>query len=165
MTLSTFLQGDDKTSIEKAEVLYITKKTVRFGDDVYQFRNVTGFGIGEVQTKKIPYLFIFVLFVLGAIVGNFAQEWGGILIMISIAALIYNIAQPKMYGLKLYLNSGDGKIFITSDTAWLKKAVMKLYDFTENAQDGSSMTIQIGGSITGNIIQGGKVGGDVSSKH
>jgi hypothetical protein len=42
---------------------------------------------------------------------------------------------------------------------------MKLYDFTENAQDGSSMTIQIGGSITGNIIQGGKVGGDVSSKN
>jgi hypothetical protein len=114
MTLSTFLQGDDRTSIAKAEVLYITKKTVRFGDDVYQFRNVTGFGIDEVKTKKIPWLFIFVLFVLGFIVGNFAQGWGVILIMISIAAFLYNIAQPKMYGLKLYLNSGDGKIFITS---------------------------------------------------
>lgn len=82
---------------------------------------------------------------------------GIILVVISIIGLIFNISQPPLYGLKLYVNSGDAQIFITSQTAWLKRAVGTLYDFLENAEEGSSMTIQVGGNISGNIVHGSTV--------
>ncbi len=157
MGLNAFLSGDDNTKIAQADVIYISDKTVRFGNDVYQFRNVTGFGIDEVKSKKIPFLVIVGLFLFGLTVMNFNNSWGLLSLVISVMALGANILQPKMYGLKLYLNSGDAQIFLTSDTVWLKRSVRSLYDFMNNAGEGSSMTIQIGGNITGNIIQGSKV--------
>lgn len=142
MVLSAFLQGNDKTTIEKAKVLYITKKTVRFGDDVYQFRNVTGFGIGEVKPKKIPFIVILGLFLLGIIMISFNSFVGSIMLLCSIAALATNLSQPKLYGLELYLNSGDGKIFITRDIPFLKRTVGELYDFMEsNKEETYTVTI------------------------
>lgn len=163
MGLNAFLSGDDNTKIAQSDVIYITDKIVKFGDDVYQFRNVTGFGIGEIKAKKPPFLlvgfFIFLLIIGLYISSKFNNLWGLLIAGISSIVLFVQADnyQPKKYGLKLYLNSGDAQIFITSDTVWLKRSVRSLYDFMENAEEGSSMTIHIGGNITGNIIQGSKV--------
>jgi hypothetical protein len=155
VVLNAFLSGDDNTKIAESSVIYITNKTVRFGDDVYQFRNVTGFGIGKVKSKTIPFLFILILFCLGVFILKNSSDFSGQLCLyISIAALLFNILRPRLYGLKLYLNSGDAQIFVTSKTLWLENCVAKLYDFMEKAEEGSFMTIKIGGHMTGNIVQG-----------
>lgn len=158
MLLDTFLQPSDNTTIAKSSTLYLTNKTLRFGDDVYQFRNVTGFGIGEVKPKKIPFLFIFGFFVAGFVVRNSNGYFGGTLLIISILAFVINISQPKLYGLKVYLNYGDGQIFITSDTAWLGRAIGVLNDFMENAQDGNYLSINVGGNFAGNMITNSSIG-------
>lgn len=163
MILDSFLQPHDKTNIANSDLLYVTKKSVKFGDNIYQFRNVTGFGIGEVKTRKIPISWILGFFVFGGILKTISNDFGLLLILMAIGAIVFNIMQPKLYGLTLYLNSGDSTIFITSDTPWLERAVGKLYDFTENAQEGSYLSIKVGGNIEGNLITG-TVGGDVSSK-
>lgn len=163
MGLNAFLSGDDNTKIAQADVIYITDRIVKFGDDIYQFRNVTGFGIGGVKAKKPPFLlvgFFLFLFIVGYYISiQFNNLWG--LLISGISGIVLQVQadnyQPKRYGLKLYLNSGDAQIFITSDTVWLKRSVRSLYDFMNNAEEGSYMTIQIGGNITGNIIQGSKV--------
>ncbi|MBP5974602.1 hypothetical protein HW132_18155 [Brasilonema sp. CT11] len=161
LNFNSFLQASDNIDIVSTDILYLTDKTVRFGADVYQFRNVTGFGIGEVKPKKVPFTTILGLFIFGLVLYPLSSFLGGLgtflsllMLLIPVAMLVSNLTQPKLFGLKLHLNSGEGKIFITNDTKWLEKAVSKLYQFMENIQDGSSMTIQIGGSITGNIIQG-----------
>ncbi|GAB4191285.1 MAG: hypothetical protein Fur006_34230 [Coleofasciculaceae cyanobacterium] len=156
MVLNAFLSGDNNTKIAEARILYLTKKTVRFGDDIYQFRNVTGFGIGKVKPKKISMKVILILFFLGPFVGLIPglTFLGLIMLLLAIAAIFSNIVQPQLYGLQLYVNSGDAQIFITSDTDWLKRAVGKLYDFMENSEEGSHMTIQVGGEVSGTIIQG-----------
>ncbi|MCP2731632.1 DUF6232 family protein [Limnofasciculus baicalensis] len=164
MVLDSFLQPPDKTAIAKSGLLHVTKKSVKFGDNVYQFRNVTGFGIGEVKSEGIPILFILGLFLFGGILATTNNLLVGVIVIsIAIGCTIWNIIRPKLYGLTLYLNSGDSRIFITSDTNWLNRAVSKLYDFIENAQEGSYLSITVGGNIEGNII-GGDVGGNVSSK-
>ncbi|HBL14118.1 MAG TPA: hypothetical protein DD379_22550 [Cyanobacteria bacterium UBA11162] len=163
MVLDGFLQTTENTTIEKAEFIYITNKSVKYGDDVYQFRNVTGFGIGEVKPKKIPILIILLLFIAGLIIMGFGASWGLLPFLMGIAAIGFNIQQPKLYGLKLYLNSGESKIFITSDTIWLKKAVTNLYSFLEKAEEGNYLSIQVGGSIEGNLVTG-DVGGNVFSR-
>ncbi|MEQ8757286.1 MAG: DUF6232 family protein [Coleofasciculus sp. G1-WW12-02] len=157
--LNAFLKLPDNLSLEKAEVLYITKQTLRFGDDVYQFKNITGFGVGQIKVM-IPFSLIIIVFIFGVIISSWlSRQWGNVTIIISCLAAIFSFIQPKQYGLQIYLNSGDKKLFVTSDTKWLERAVSRLYDFMENAPEGSSMTIEIGGNIQGNIIQGSNVEG------
>jgi Family of unknown function (DUF6232) len=147
MALNEFLPGDNSTKIAEATLLEVTKKIVRFGDDVYQFRNVTGFGIGEVRRGRISFIGWIIVLVISI------PLWGIPLIL----AILYSLFLAKSYGLMLYLNSGEAQIFITSDRNWLKKAVGTLYDFMQNAEEGSHMTLQVGGNIAGNIIQNGKI--------
>ena len=40
--------SDNKRTFETAKNIEITKNTVKFGSSVYQFRNVTGFRVGEI---------------------------------------------------------------------------------------------------------------------
>lgn len=161
----------------------ITKRTVRFGSEIYQFRNVTGFGISsvttDVNTKNIFAMqFILGLFVIGIFLANFPdwRRWGVTLISISIGGLYANTSQPKEYGLKLYLNSGyPSPVFITRDIRGLKEVVSTLYNFMENNEEATYIIyaedrsmrienryIQIEGSVGGSVIAG-NIGGSLSS--
>ncbi|MEQ8462818.1 DUF6232 family protein [Coleofasciculus sp. E1-EBD-02] len=159
MVLKALFQIPENISLEEADILYITKYTLRFGDDVYQCKNVTGFGIGEIK-QRVPILLIFILFVIGFYLKFVLyNQWGSILLIADLILGVLSLARPKQYGLQIYLNSGDKKLFVTSDIDWIKQAVRKLYYFMEKAPEGSSMTIEIGGNIQGNIIQGSNVEG------
>jgi hypothetical protein len=160
----------------------ITKNTVQFDSDVYQFRNVTGFGVCPVPTAKVPSSWIWFSFIFG-IFGtmnsslNSDQKTGAMLILaFGIVSLAFNKLWPPKYGLKLYLNSGSPlPIFITRDVPGLKNVVSVLYDFMENNLEGTytihvqDRSIRIGGSVGGSAtagdIQGSSssyVGRDVS---
>ena len=170
MYLKNALQEDKDTNIERNAVIYITDRTVRFGNDVYQFRNVAGFGLAEVKNNNIiPTKVIIGGFVLGFLLGIIGQGiWGLLILLLAIGAIVINYKNPKRYGLKLYVNSGGGTIFVTTDLEGVKRVVAKLYDFMENSLDGTFVvnvddrSISVQGSVGGSVMAG-DVGGNVSS--
>ncbi len=152
--------------------IYITKNTVKFGSDVYQFRNVTGFGISPVKTEKLPLQWILLLFVIGFSVANNSanREVGILMAVVAIVLFVFNTLIPKKYGLKLYLNSGSPMpVFVTTDMEGLEKVVDVLYKFMESNAEYSYVvystdrSIRIEGDFEGNFI-GGNAGGKVSNK-
>lgn len=154
----------------------ITKNTVKFGSDVYQFRNVTGFGVCPVPTAKVPSSWIWFSFIFGlwGVMNsslNSDHKTGAMLLLaFGILSLAFNKLWPPKYGLKLYLNSGSPlPIFITKDIKGLKGVVSVLYDFMESHEEGryvvysNDNSIKIEGSVGGNFI-GGDATGNVSNK-
>ncbi len=140
MTKNSPLQnGNDTKAIENPPPIQITKRTVRFGADVYQFRNVTGFGLGEVKNKAIiPNQIIGGFFLFGLVlVVSVAKGLGVVLVLLAIGGIYFNISQPKRYGLEFYVNSGNNKIFITRNLDGIKKVVSVLYEFMKNDKEGS----------------------------
>lgn len=154
----------------------ITKNTVQFDSDVYQFRNVTGFGVCPVQTLRVPLSWIWFSFIFG-IWGtmnsslNSDEKTGAMLCLaFGIVSLAFNKFWPPKYGLKLYLNSGSPlPIFITRDIQGLKGVVSVLYNFMESHEEGhyvvysTDRSIKIEGSVGGNFI-GRNAMGDVINK-
>lgn len=164
MLLDQMLASNDKQTIEEKGFLEITKNTVKLENDVYQFRNVTGFGVGNVKTKRIPFNLIFILFIV-ALVAGALPGFGGWSIMfwlLAIGAIVYNFTRPKVYGLSLYLNSGNEIVFATEDMDFLKRAVRVLKDFMENPIEGKYVNIDVGRDHKGNIIVG-DVHGNISN--
>ncbi|MEG4458242.1 hypothetical protein [Microcoleus sp. N9_A1] len=179
--LQKIMMGVNNTSqntdrqIGKATI-EITKNTVQFDSDVYQFRNVTGFGVCPVPTAKVPSSWIWFSFIFGILINtNFPQNsdnrTGGMLMIgFAILSWAFNKLWPPKYGLKLYLNSGSPlPIFITRDVPGLKNVVSILYNFMESHEEGryivysTDRSIKIEGSVRGNFI-GGDATGDVSNK-
>ena len=179
--LQKIMMGGNNTSQQNTEIpirnatIQITKNTVKFGSDVYQFRNVTGFGVSPVRTTRVPLPFIGLFFIVGFFLFVFytddhGQKSAGFAMMfIALLAFLYNTFWPLTYGLKLYLNSGSPlPIFITSDLQGLKGVVSVLYDFMESNKDGSYVvystdrSIRIEGSVGGSVTAG-NIGGSSSS--
>lgn len=134
---------------DKPQQIVITKKTVRFGNYVYQFRNVTGFGLfepkrslfEEIIAYTLAILFIGGLFLLSANLSSLLTTVGRLISSFSLffiilfIILIYSRSQPQ--GMILYLNSGDSMIFESNDLNGIKKVVLILYKFMESDTEGS----------------------------
>ena len=73
----------------------------------------------------------------------------------------WNIIKPQYYGLLLTLNSGDKKLFVTTDKPGLKQVLLVVYDFIETGNDATYQISINNSSVKGNFIQG-NVGGDAS---
>lgn len=152
--------GSQDITLEKNKVITVTKRTVRFAKNVYQTHNIAGFGEGEVEIGAIPWIFIIVVFTLGLILISFNLRLGWLLLLAGIAGGVWNFAKPKHYGFLLTLNSGDKKLFVTTDQAGLKQVISVIYEFIETERD-TTYQISINNSqVKGNFIQGSA--GDIS---
>lgn len=173
--LQKIMMGGNNTSQQNTEIpirnatIEITKNTVKFGSDVYQFRNVTGFGVCPVRTFKVPLPLIGLFFIVGLFLFIFytddhGQKSAGFAMMfVAFLAFLYNTFWPLTYGLKLYLNSGSPlPIFISSDLKGLKKVVSVLYDFMESNDERTYKINIVEGNVEGNFI-GGDASGRVSN--
>ena len=178
--LQKIMMGVNNTSqntdrqIGKATI-EITQNTVQFDSDVYQFRNVTGFGVCPVQTLRVPLSWIWFSFIFG-IWGTMNSSLNSddktramLFLAFGIVSLAFNKFWPPKYGLKLYLNSGSPlPIFITRDIQGLKGVVSTLYGFMENNLEGAytiyvqDRSIRIKGSV-GGPVTAGDIGGSSSS--
>jgi uncharacterized protein YpmS len=79
---------------------------------------------------------------------------GWLIVLVGIAGGAWNVFKPKHYGLLLTLNSGDKKLFITTDQTGLKQVISVIYEFIETEKD-STYQISINNSqVKGNFIQG-----------
>jgi hypothetical protein len=152
--------SNQSITLEKNKVILITKRTVRFARNVYQTHNISGFSEGEVDIGTIPWTTIIVVLLIGLIAVGANGGLGSLLILLAIAGAVWNFVKPKHYGLLLTLNSGDKKLFITTDKAGLKKVISAIYDFIETEKDATYEVSFTNNNVTGNFVQG-NVGGDV----
>jgi hypothetical protein len=157
-------------SFEASENIEITKNTVKFGSSIYQFKNVTGFKVGEQPKSKIPFFVAFLLAFLGSIfyligntIGNSLWlQFGQVSLALSALICYVNITQIPSYGLNLSLNSGEERFFVSKDKEFLMKIVNTLYDFMKTERDGvvnidmSNRSVRINGNSSGAINLGDK---------
>jgi hypothetical protein len=139
-----FRNGSSIT-LSQNEEIKITRKTISFGQDVYQFHNVVGFSDGEVDLGKIiPMSIILIGFLVGFIVASFPlfREYGITILVLSSVGLVVNLYQEKRYGLLLTLTSGDKHLFITNDSRGLAEVVGQIRSFMES-DDNSSYTVAV----------------------
>jgi len=153
------LGSNQSITLERNKTITITKRTVRFSHNVYQTHNITGFSEGEVDIGTIPWLIIIIVFFASSIAAIGNSGLGGFLSLVAIGGVIWNLAKPKYYGLLLTLNSGDKKLFTTSDKANLKVAIGAIYEFIEKEKDAIYQISINNGQVKGNWIQG-DVGGN-----
>ncbi|BDA71830.1 hypothetical protein CAL7716_059960 [Calothrix sp. PCC 7716] len=144
--LGKLIQNDKDILVEPSAYIEITKKTVRFGRNVYQFSNITGFGLVKIQNNYgLPIFCLILLLAAGGWLmtdgfRNYRWErvlWGGASIFIGIYAIIMILRIPTPYGFELELNSGKSRIITTRDIEGVKKIVSTLYDFMENEAEKS----------------------------
>ncbi|MEH2263800.1 DUF6232 family protein [Nostoc sp.] len=152
--------SNQNITLEKNKVLLITKRTVRFARNVYQTHNISGFSEGEVDIGTIPWVIIIIVLLLGLTISFFNSGSGWLLILLAVAAGIWNFVKPKHYGLLLTLNSGDKKLFTTTDKPGLKKVISVIYDFIESEKEATYQVSVNNNNVTGNFVQG-NVGGDM----
>lgn len=132
---------------DKPQEIVITKKTVRFGNYVYQFRNVTGFGLFISKTslfEKIILCTLVILFFGGLALAGEKFSSSSLLttlgwLMFGFSSLFITLIcfKPRPQGMILYLNSGDSMIFESNDLTGIKKVVLILYKFMESDMEGS----------------------------
>lgn len=147
---------------QRGQELKITKRTVSFGNNVYQFKNITGFSEGKIEkTLPIPWGFIFIGFIVSLIImGSVSAAFGVVVLVACVICLGINLSQSDEYGLILTLNSGGKHMFVTSDHKMLSDVVQKLYKFMESDQDSmppitiNDNSIQIQGNMTGVAASG-----------
>ncbi|MCC3414951.1 MAG: hypothetical protein JGK24_20420 [Microcoleus sp. PH2017_29_MFU_D_A] len=141
MLLNDLLKQDDsKKVVEDAKFIEFSKRTVRFGDSLYQLRNVTGFEVGKIPKDKFP-----TLIVLGMLLAGTALLVVGIgIILIGIAGwmIFSHFTQPQKYGFILTLNSGESISFISRDKLFLGNIVSALYQLMEGEIDGVTINFQ-----------------------
>ena len=120
--------------IKGSNTISITKRTVRFGSDVYQFKNVTGFGL-FVRDNRLAAIIAILLF--GSLsffflsYGNSKEIGVNCAIIMAICLLFLTEELGVTYGLKLYLPSTESKIFISKDAKGIKNIIATLYEFME----------------------------------
>jgi hypothetical protein len=142
--LSRIMPQKQENIFDKPQEIVITKKTVRFGNYVYQFRNVTGFGLLQAKMnllEKIIISLLSILFLAGfsLLYANSSplKTEGLIMVIISLGIIQLILLIPKRQGLILSLNSGDYTIFVSRDIKGIKQVVSILYDFMESYREGS----------------------------
>jgi len=131
-----------RTIYSKLTTIYITKKIIKFGDVVYQFCNVTGFKITEVNVINTPAGISFLLFI--GFVLAFTNKFLGLFLLTNTVLLIVmlNILLRK-YGLEVSMNSGEKAVFTTNDLKGLKTVIAELSKFIESENERENCVIDI----------------------
>lgn len=162
MATANPLGSNQSITLERNKVITITKRTVRFSRNVYQTHNIAEFGEGEVDIGTIPWIIIIGILTMGLIISPFNNVVGLLLICFGIACGGWNVDKPKHYGFLLTLNSGDKKLFTTTDKEGLKRVIEVIYDLIETENEATYQISVNNSKVDGNFIQG-YVGGNVSS--
>jgi hypothetical protein len=149
----------DTRTFETAQQIEITRNVVKFGDSVYQFKNITGFKIGKIPKDPFPLMPVIILLAIG--LATLLMLVGIILIIIAIIMIVKHNSKKDLYGLIIYLNSGDERIFISNDKEFQMKIVSTLYHFMENQDDQkvlidmSDKSIKIDGNVSHSSLDTG----------
>lgn len=147
----------------KNQVITMTKRTIRFSNNVYLFHHIEGFSEEVVDPATISYWIITIIFMIAVIISSYNLTLGWILTTFAISGTIWNLLMPKYYGLLLTFNSGNKFLFITTDKSGTKNVISVIYEFfeTETEEDLFIQIVISNSAITINNIYRGFVGGNV----
>ncbi len=151
---------DDKRVFESAKLITISKNSVKFGSSVYQFKNITGFKVGEIPKTRLSWSTVIGLIIVGLVIINFNKLVGIGLLALAIFLLYKHFTQIQYYGLIIYFNSGQSHIFTSKDKSFLMDIVNPLYDLMETSQEGtihidmSNRSVNVEGDLQGNAVAG-----------
>ena len=161
-TLNPFKNSKGITLV-RDQVITLTKRTIRFSNNVYQTHNITGFSEGEVEIGMIPWWIIILSIGYSFVMIRQYDNWAGgqYLFYPGIVGLGWNLIKPKHYGLLITLNSGDKTLFTTTKTKNLKVIIIQIYDFIEADKEATYQISISNSEVSGNFIQG-NAGGDTS---
>jgi hypothetical protein len=164
MATPNLLGSNQIVSLERNKVITITKRTVCFSCNVYQTHNITGFSEAEVDVDIEPVSgesFILACLLI-AIIGIGNSGLGLFLLCIVVFGYRWgNRRTRKYYGLLLTLNSGDKKLFITTQKESLKRVIGGIYEFIESENEGT-YEISISDNYVSEIFMQEDAGGDTS---
>jgi hypothetical protein len=161
MATANLLGSNQSITLEWNQSITLTKRTVRFSKNVYQTHNIAGFGEGKVDIGTIPWIIIIIVLLVSLILAAFNNGVGLLLILAGIGGGVCNFIKPKHYGFLLTLNSGDKKLFVTTDQEGLKRVIEVIYDIIETEEEATYQISFKNSKVNGNFIQG-YAGGDVS---
>lgn len=156
MATANPLGSNQSITLEKDKTITITKRTVRFSNDVYQTHNITGFSEGEVEIGTIPWGIIVILLLVGSIVGIANSGIGSVLMLAAIGGVIWNFANPKHYGLLLTFNSGHQTLFVTDskNKTNLKEKINTIYELIEKSENKTYELSILNSTVSGQFIMG-----------
>ena len=154
MSINTLSQVNQSITLERNKVITLTQRTVRFGSEVYQTHNIAGFGEGEVNIGAVPWIILIIALFLGWIGNSINPAIGWVLILASIGGVVWNFVKPKHYGFLITLNSGDKKLFTTSDKPGLKQVTSIIYELIETDKEATYQISVNNSQIHGNFVQG-----------
>jgi hypothetical protein len=154
MATSNPLASNQNITLERKKVITITKRTVRFSNDVYQTHNITGFSEGEVEIGTIPWGIIVALLLMGSIAGLGNSAIGLALTLAAIGGAVWNFVKPKHYGLLLTFNSGHQTLFVTNDKPHLKEKINTIYELIEKAENKTYELSILNSTVSGQFIMG-----------
>lgn len=161
MATANLLGSNQSITLEWNQSITITKRTVRFSRNVYQTHKIAGFGEGKVDIGTIPWMIIIIVFLVALILAAFNNGVGLLFILAGIGGGAWNFIKPKHYGFLLTLNSGDKKLFVTTDQEGLKRVIEVIYDLIETEEEATYQIFVNNSKVNGNFIQG-YAGGNVS---
>lgn len=155
----------NNTSFENAKFIQINHKILKFGDSVYQFKNVTGFQVGEIPKSPFPMQEVLTLSAIGlltliVVIGLFFLIWVAVLV-------IKHFAQKQFYGLIIKLNSGETKFFVSEDKKFMMTIVSAIYEFMQSEDESKQVYIDMSnrsvrvGNMSGSTVVSGQVNGAV----
>ena len=90
------LFGSSNQSVEHNRVLTLTKKTLRSSSSVYQLCNISSFAEGTIDMGTIPWIIVGAVFLIGLVIGIFSEGLGVFVILIAVAAAVWNFKKPKL---------------------------------------------------------------------
>lgn len=159
--LNQILGVNNNQTIKEEEFLEITANSVRLQNEVYQLRNVTGFGVDEIKTKGIPLILPIMLLIISFIslsaIGDLSVFGVSIILVtlpLSVLLFYLRFGRPKLYGLFIYLNSGRETVLLTEDIYFLRTVIRTLKEFIENPNPEQIINVKIGRDMKGNITFG-----------
>lgn len=136
-----------RTVYSKSITIYVSKKIIKFGDVVYQFCNVTGFKITEVNVINPPgstgrFFIYFLLAFFGAFLAFTNINFLGLFLLTIVVIVMLN-RELRKYGLEVSMNSGEKAVFTTNDLKGLKTVIAELSKFIESENERENCVIDI----------------------
>lgn len=124
-------------SEELPQYLQLSSRTLRFGSQIYQLKNITNVAMIKIR----PWYFVSIkgfiisgilFFVLAPIETDFARIVLFISIIIFIGGICERLIKKPYYALHLETSAGSQRLISSSDKNFIEQIVSKIYSFMDD---------------------------------
>jgi len=126
--------------------MHVNKYALTLNEDVFQFQNITGFGIKRISKPAIfPFKVILFFFLIGLVLllsENTLGGWGALLAFV-MQCINWLHQSRKLWSLFIYLPSSENQAILSEDWDGLTVITYTLCKLMESKDDEASYVINI----------------------